>query len=580
MKYFIRLFAFILVLAMCFTALGTVSYAATLNVSVADDGRNFLASSAEQISFVTPTDATITIGGITSLSYAEVGIRVKSTSDGKTVYVYQDKSDKHGNFEFSFAVDGFLPDTYEINISTQAMAEAEKRYFTIAPPQVPVGASDVFDCFTVNGRAVQFDKSKVAVMTMKPDELYALPAIDISTVDKTATVDVFPSVPQKIPCALRVTVTFDDGEKKVYSLVLNEDRRDRSVTNLVAPYGASKYVIEDSIKLGTSVDDASLVYNDRNNVYWHINSSKIFEGATQIKRAKSDTNGATSENIASRPYYGGAYSGQNGEPYWMSFTVGANATVYMADRHAAGWPNNDGTWKTDSAYTISISGSSVSGKHLYYKNVKAGETVYVPNYGMKEGWPAEGITLWDPPTYVIVWDSNGSVEGTNADLSEITYSLDGGETQTLVGFSPDNDTYILSVPEGTTSVTFDVAKSDSDATVSADYDATLDFDGEELTKQIRVVSAGGIVEKTYNITVKTRVGSWIWGDVNVDGEIDVLDAIYILRYGLELSLPDGMDMTAGDVNIDGSVDTFDAIYVLRYGLELSVPDNIRVGQGR
>lgn len=579
MKLFCKISAFVLMVVTGIVLACTLACAATLNLSISDDGKNFLALSADEIANYTEANATITLGGIASEAYTEIGIKVKSVSTGRSVYVYQDKSDKHGNFTFSFSVSTFSPDTYEINIAAQAMTVPYKRYFKIAPPGVPVGAGDVFDCFTVNGRTVEFDKSKLAVMEMEPKDLYTVPTIDISAADKNAAVDIFPSVIQKIPCAIRVTVTSADGEKKVYSVVLNEPVGDRKITNLVAPYGASKYVIEDSIRLGTSVDEASLMYNDRNNVYWHVNSSGIFEGATQIQRAKSDTNGATIENIASRPYYGGAYSGQNGEAYWMSFTVGANATVFMADRHYAGWPNNDGTWKNDSSYAVSPNGSIISGKNLYYKNVKAGETVYVPNYGMKEGWPAEGTIIWDPPVYAVVWESNGRVEGVNADLSEISYSLDGGESQLLVGFEPDNDTYTLSVPVGT-KVSFSASAEDSGADLSGNYNEPVIFNGQTVTREIKVVSAGGIVEKTYSITVKKKGQSSKWGDVDDNGFINSTDAIYVLRYGLGLSVPDGCDMSAGDVDASGSINSTDAIFILRYGLELSVPDYIKIGESR
>lgn len=84
----------------------------------------------------------------------------------------------------------------------------------------------------------------------------------------------------------------------------------------------------------------------------------------------------------------------------MSFKVHADATVFVADGHGQGWPNNDGTWKNDSLYTVAhgSGGTSASGKNLYYKKVKAGETVQIPNYGRPQNWPEKDNIVWDPPT--------------------------------------------------------------------------------------------------------------------------------------------------------------------------------------
>ena len=54
----------------------------------------------------------------------------------------------------------------------------------------------------------------------------------------------------------------------------------------------------------------------------------------------------------------------------MSFKVHADATVFVADGHGQGWPNNDGTWKNDSLYTVAhgSGGTSASGKIYIIKS--------------------------------------------------------------------------------------------------------------------------------------------------------------------------------------------------------------------
>ena len=565
--------------------------AAGVSIFSATDGTNDLSTSAEQILSLTTSGAEIVINGLVSPVESEVTIQVRSATEPESIkYVYQQKSDKHGMFSFRFSTEGYEPDTYAVAVNIAGATQAKIRYFRIAPPQVPEGAHDVFDCFTVNGRPVRFDDSKYAFVGMTAQERDTVPVFDISTVDKTAEVTLTPASVPKIPCAVKVSVAFADGTEKVYSLVLDEvSEEDKRISNLVvADKRASDYVIEDNIRLGDSVENASLVYSDRTNVYWRSASSPIFAGATQIKRAKSDAGGFTNDQttipnapkISSRPYYAGAYSGQNGEPYWMSFTVHADATVYMADGHGQGWPNNDGTWKNDSYYAAAHGegGASASGKNLYYKKFKAGNTVQIPNYGIPEGWPEDGKQEWDPPAFVVVWDSNGTVEGTDASLTSISYEIDGGGRAQLTEFRPDLDHYTLAVGSSAEQITFSAVKSDEAASVAEAAFEPVPLNKAVTEHKIRVVSAGGIVEKTYTVTIKKDLSNLYYGDVNGDGEATSDDALWILRREVGLATPQGFNWLAADVTGDGEATSDDALWILRYEVGLPIPDGILIGK--
>jgi|GEM_PF-2685283 len=58
--------------------------------------------------------------------------------------------------------------------------------------------------------------------------------------------------------------------------------------------------------------------------------------------------------------------------------------------------------------------------------------------------------------------------------------------------------------------------------------------------------------------------SILYGDVTGDGEVDIGDAIKILRYDAALDTLDGDQFIAGEVTGDGEVDIGDAIKILRY----------------
>lgn len=592
MGYFNKKFCVWLMAAFLFISICPIyGGAASASVLYATDGNNYLASSPDSIVSYTAGSSDITLAGIVTPVFSEVSVKVRSVADtSKIVYVRQTASDVHGMFSFSFSTDSFEPDTYEIIVNTEGNGDGKKKYFTIPPSKAPAGAQDVFSCFTVNGRSVSFDSTNYAFVSIPAQERDIKPVFDIQPADSGAKVIVEPAQISKIPCALKVSVEYSGGNKKVYSLLLDEIS-DRSISDFQVASEAGKCVIEDDIRLGTSTKNASLVYTDRTNVYWSNASSAIFEGATQIKRAENDAGGVVSDEytpadkfpkIKDRAYYGGAYSGQNGEPYWMSFVVNADATVYMADSHRAGWPNNppgDEKWKNDSIYIVKngAGGASASGSALYYKEFKAGDRVNIPNYGLKEGWPAKNAVVYDPPVYVIVWKSNGTISGTDAGLTQLSYSADGAPVQDVENFGEDNGTYVITVPEGTQSVALSAVKSDENASLSTDLSAPISLLSDITTKEIRVVSAGNIIERTYTVIIKRKSENVVWGDIDGDGEVTGSDAIWILRGEIGLSVPVYMDISAGDVDGDGEVTGSDAIWILRYEIGLSIPESVRIG---
>lgn len=87
-----------------------------------------------------------------------------------------------------------------------------------------------------------------------------------------------------------------------------------------------------------------------------------------------------------------------------------------------------------------------------------------------------------------------------------------------------------------------------------------------------------LTEGTYNIYISTtdkaldKVASFQYGtkppytkgDANLDDEIDVNDAVHILRYAARLIDLSETELKAADANGDGVVDVNDAVMILRY----------------
>ena len=58
------------------------------------------------------------------------------------------------------------------------------------------------------------------------------------------------------------------------------------------------------------------------------------------------------------------------------------------------------------------------------------------------------------------------------------------------------------------------------------------------------------------------------GDVNGDGEVDISDALAVLRHAMQLEELDDAGIASADVNGDGAVDLSDALIILRMAMGL------------
>lgn len=94
----------------------------------------------------------------------------------------------------------------------------------------------------------------------------------------------------------------------------------------------------------------------------------------------------------------------------------------------------------------------------------------------------------------------------------------------------------------------------------------LNADGQENTGVIATGNKLAVYENGKLVAAKAIV---LYGDVNGDGKINVLDAIIINRYTIKLSNISSTYLVAADVNKDGKVNVLDAIIINRYTIGLS-----------
>ncbi|MHB8158112.1 MAG: cohesin domain-containing protein [Desulfocucumaceae bacterium] len=77
-------------------------------------------------------------------------------------------------------------------------------------------------------------------------------------------------------------------------------------------------------------------------------------------------------------------------------------------------------------------------------------------------------------------------------------------------------------------------------------------------------SKAGYVEATETVAVSVSCGK---GDVNCDGEIDILDVVMVIDIALEKLIPTPAQFFSADVNEDGVIDVLDVVIVIDMALE-------------
>ena len=106
----------------------------------------------------------------------------------------------------------------------------------------------------------------------------------------------------------------------------------------------------------------------------------------------------------------------------------------------------------------------------------------------------------------------------------------------------------------------------------------IDQTSVEAGKVTFTLKPKALTEGTYNVYISTtdkalkKVASFKYGekppytkgDANLDDEIDVNDAVHILRYAARLIDLSETELKAADANGDGVVDVNDAVMILRY----------------
>lgn len=97
-------------------------------------------------------------------------------------------------------------------------------------------------------------------------------------------------------------------------------------------------------------------------------------------------------------------------------------------------------------------------------------------------------------------------------------------------------------------------------------------------KNIKIITSWRKWRKTLNnlryFLVKTKGAAEIFGDVDGNGEVEVVDATWIQRHLVSIDIPFTIDLKTADVDGDGQIALIDAILIQRGLAHLKSNDKI------
>ena len=279
-------------------------------------------------------------------------------------------------------------------------------------------------------------------------------------------------------------------------------------------------------------------------------------------------------------YYFYASNDQGQESYYPSmadsdpvvFVVGNLPVVYSED-----FENSPSDW--------SVSGDAVAGiwelaepNGTYYDNVPV-----APDEDVTEDGQLCYVTGNDAPTNSPASDD---IDGGSTILTSPSIDLSEEESVILsyyrwytnnLGDNPSSDIWTVEVSNNSglswTEIESTNLSNNSwskqvlflDDYVELTSDIRLRFTAEDVYYDGDFGSGGSIVEAAIDEIMIKSVGSSLdilFGDVNYDGEIDVLDIVLVVNFALNTTTPTTEELYAADINSDGVIDILDVVNIV------------------
>ncbi|MCK4404033.1 MAG: tandem-95 repeat protein, partial [candidate division Zixibacteria bacterium] len=203
-----------------------------------------------------------------------------------------------------------------------------------------------------------------------------------------------------------------------------------------------------------------------------------------------------------------------------------------------------------------------------------------PNSSLIDSGNGAG-SFWFAPTYLqtgqylVTFKATDTTGAVDSEMVELTVNEAGNQPPVLISL-PDSVQPVVGVtcslhvyaidPDGP-SITLSVAGAppNSDFVDSGNgggaFTFTPDSTQEDSVYLVSFIASDGSLADTQIVVM--HVISYIPGDVNGDGGVDLGDVVYLLNYLFRGGSPPD-PLVAGDVNCDGSINLGDVVYLLNY----------------
>ncbi len=222
-------------------------------------------------------------------------------------------------------------------------------------------------------------------------------------------------------------------------------------------------------------------------------------------------------------------------PYWLSVACTADDLLANDDYYVKA-DNSLGFAITFKALTAGEAVISIDNDLVSETFILAVDADGFVNYGVTGAAHTVTVSGDAVRTYTVSYNANGGAGAPSAQTKT------EGEALTLSNVVPTRDGF-----------TFEGWATSSSSTVVA-YEAGASYTANADVTLYAVWSAAG--------------QEYALGDVNYDGNVDNLDAAYVLRHDAELITFDATTELVGDVNGDGKTDSLDASQILKFDADL------------
>ncbi len=175
-------------------------------------------------------------------------------------------------------------------------------------------------------------------------------------------------------------------------------------------------------------------------------------------------------------------------------------------------------------------------------------------------------------------DAQNPVELTKSDLITVNSAIStpGADVTILMAKYVDGASDILD--EHIKYMNQSVAGKNGECSVT--FQIPFDIDGGTYAIYVGGEDVDTTDVRYFSIASSSPGTTYISGDVDKNGTVNMQDALWILRRVVAAPLPSGVTLNedAGDVDGNNRIDATDATYILRHTVKLTNPQNVTVGQ--